>query len=342
MSSATGSRIDGIHVPTADPLLVVEDLTVTFATDHGDVEAVRGVSWNVKAGETLAIVGESGSGKSASVTAIAGLLPRTATVEGTVRFQDISPLELKGRALRKYRAEKVGMVFQDPLTALDPCYTVGDQVAEIFRVHRGLRKKAAWSEAVRLLDAVQIREPERRAHLYPHELSGGMRQRVVIAMAIALEPPLLLADEPTTALDTSVRGEILKIISKLRSDMGMGVVLITHDVGVAAAVADNVAVMYAGETVEFGTAREVFHTPSHPYTRALLGSMSRLGSTRRLEAIKGMPPSPYNFPTGCSFHPRCAMATDLCAQEAPVLGPVEGVGTLASCHYAAPQSESAR
>lgn len=323
-------------MPTTDPLLVVEDLTVSFPTDHGVVNAVRGVSWDVRAGETLAIVGESGSGKSASITAIAGLLPKSAEVGGEVRFQDLSPLELSGRELRKYRAEKVGMVFQDPLTALNPCYTVGDQVAEIFRVHRGLKRKDAWKQAVRLLDSVQIREPDRRAHLYPHELSGGMRQRVVIAMAIALEPPLLLADEPTTALDTSVRGEILKIISELRKEMGMGVVLITHDVGVAAAVADNVAVMYAGETVEFGTARDVFHTPSHPYTRALLGSMSRLGAQHRLEAIEGMPPSPYMFPSGCTFNPRCAMATERCTQEVPILGPVEGTQSLAACHYAEP------
>ena len=329
-------------MPTTDPLLVVEDLTVSFSTDHGVVEAVRGVSLTVEAGKTLAIVGESGSGKSASVTAIAGLLPRSATVGGSVRFQGMSPLELKGRELRRYRAEKVGMVFQDPLTALNPCYTVGDQIAEIFRVHRGLGRKDAMRAAVRLLNAVQIRDPERRAHLYPHELSGGMRQRIVIAMAIALEPPLLLADEPTTALDTSVRGEILTIISNLRRDMGMGVVLITHDVGVAAAVADTVAVMYSGETVEFGTAREVFHTPSHPYTRALLGSMTRLGQTRKLEAIKGTPPTPHNFPTGCPFHPRCGMATDRCASEVPILEPVPGIGSLVACHYGGPQEEWAR
>jgi oligopeptide/dipeptide ABC transporter ATP-binding protein len=327
-------------VPTSDPLLVVDDLSVSFPTDHGIVEAVRGVSWSVAAGETLVIVGESGSGKSVSVTAVAGLLPRNARVNGGIRFQGTNPLALKGRSLREYRAEKVGMVFQDPLTALNPCFKVGDQLAEIFRVHRGLNKKDAWAEAVRLLDAVQIREPERRAHLYPHELSGGMRQRVVIAMAIALEPPLLLADEPTTALDTSVRGEILRIINGLRTRMGMGVVFITHDVGVAAAVADRVAVMYAGEIVEFGTAEDVFHRPSHPYTRALLASMPRLGSRRRLEAIKGLPPAHGQFPTGCSFHPRCPMATDLCVEVDPPLEQVTGTTSLAACHYAEPREEA--
>jgi oligopeptide/dipeptide ABC transporter ATP-binding protein len=328
-------------VPTSDALLTVDGLEVSFRTDYGIVDAVRGVSWSVSGGETLVIVGESGSGKSVSVTAVAGLLPSNATVTGDIRFQGIDPLALKGKALRRYRAEKVGMVFQDPLTALNPCFKVGDQLAEIFRVHRGLGRKEAWAEAVRLLDAVQIRDPERRAHLYPHELSGGMRQRAVIAMAIALEPPLLLADEPTTALDTSVRGEILRIINSLRTGMGMGVVLITHDVGVAAAVADRVAVMYAGEIVEFGSAGDVFHQPSHPYTRALLASMPRLGSDARLEAITGVPPAHGQFPTGCSFHPRCPMATDLCAAETPGLEPVAGTTAAAACHYAGPR-EAAR
>jgi oligopeptide/dipeptide ABC transporter ATP-binding protein len=327
-------------VPTSDPLLTVEGLTVSFPTDHGIVEAVRNVSWSVDSGETVVIVGESGSGKSVSVTAVAGLLPGNAVVGGSVRFEGTDPLALKGRALRKYRAEKVGMIFQDPLTALNPCFTVGDQVAEIFRVHRGLKRAAAWDKAVGLLDAVQIREPERRAHLFPHELSGGMRQRVVIAMAIALEPPLLLADEPTTALDTSVRGEILRIISALGKDMGMGVVLITHDVGVAAAVADRVAVMYAGELVEFGDAADVFLRPSHPYTRALMASMPRLGMKTRLQAISGLPPAHGQYPSGCSFHPRCALATDLCTEEAPPLEAVAGTSCLAACHFAGPREEA--
>lgn len=327
-------------MPASEPLLQVENLEVSFPTDHGIVSAVRGVSWSVDKGETLVIVGESGSGKSVSITAVAGLLPRNAMVEGSVRFEGIDPLGLKKRALRKYRAEKVGLVFQDPLTALNPCFKVGDQLAEIFRVHRDLDKKAAWQKAVSLLQAVQIRDPERRAHQYPHELSGGMRQRIVIAMAIALEPPLLLADEPTTALDTSVRGEVLNIISSLRARMGMGVVLITHDVGVAAAVADRVAVMYAGELVEIGDAEDVFRRPSHPYTRALMASMPRLGSTRRLEAIKGLPPSPAAYPDGCAFEPRCPMATERCKVDDPALRLVAGTSIEAACHYAGPRQEA--
>ena len=327
-------------MPATEPLLRVDDLHVSFPTDHGIVNAVRGISWSVDAGETLVIVGESGSGKSVSITAVAGLLPRNAMVEGSVRFQGIDPLALKRRALREYRAEKVGLVFQDPLTALNPCFTVGDQLAEIFRVHRKLDRKSAWAKAVSLLEAVQIRDPERRAHQYPHELSGGMRQRIVIAMAIALEPPLLLADEPTTALDTSVRGEVLNIISSLRRRMGMGVVLITHDVGVAAAVADRVAVMYAGHIVEIGDAEDVFRRPSHPYTRALMASMPRLGSSRRLEAIKGLPPSPREFSSGCSFQPRCPIATSKCVADDPALTFVEGTTVEAACHYAGPREEA--
>lgn len=321
---------------STEHLLSVSDLAVSFPTIHGVVEAVRGVSWNVDPGETLVIVGESGSGKSVSVTAAAGLLPRNARVSGDIRFEGQSTLELKGRALRRYRAEKIGFVFQDPLTALNPCFKIGDQLAEIFRVHRSASRSEAWSKAVGLLEAVQIREPERRAHQFPHELSGGMRQRIVIAMAVALEPPLLLADEPTTALDTSVRGEVLKLISELRQRMGMAVVLITHDVGVAAAVADRVAVMYAGEVVEFGGVRDVFQRPSHPYTRALLRSMPRLGHGDRLEAIKGFPPSLGNIPSGCTFHPRCPMAVAQCATEDPALLPVADTGSLAACHFAEP------
>ncbi|GHJ16126.1 MULTISPECIES: dipeptide ABC transporter ATP-binding protein [unclassified Micromonospora] len=317
----------------AVPLLEVDGLDVTFDTLRGPVHAVRGATWSVRQGETLVVLGESGSGKSVSLHAVAGLLPANGHTAGRVRFQGRDVLGLRGAKLRRFCAENYGMVFQDPMSSLDPSFTVGDQIAEILRVHRGASAKDAWERAVELLGVVRIDDPGRRAKQYPHELSGGMRQRVMIAMAIALDPPLFLADEPTTALDTSVRGAVLETMIELRDRLSMGVVLITHDIGVAAAVADRVAVMYAGRVVEYGTAEQVLHEPGHPYTAALLGSLPRLRRLRStLTAIPGAPPNAARLPAGCSFHPRCRFATDRCAEELPVLQP-SGAGQVAACHW---------
>ncbi|MFY1702187.1 dipeptide ABC transporter ATP-binding protein [Micromonospora sp. WMMA1923] len=317
----------------AVPLLEVDGLDVAFDTPNGTVHAVRGATWSLHQGETLVVLGESGSGKSVSLHAIAGLLPKTGRTAGRVRFQGRDVLGLRGEELRRFCAENYGMVFQDPMSSLDPSFTVGDQIAEILRVHRGASASDAWERAVELLAQVRIDDPPRRAKQYPHELSGGMRQRIMIAMAIALEPPLFLADEPTTALDTSVRGAVLETMAELRDRLSMGVVLITHDIGVAAAVADRVAVMYAGRVVEYGTAEQVLHDPGHPYTAALLGSLPRLRTLRSaLTAIPGSPPNAARTPTGCSFHPRCRFATDECATELPLLRPT-GSGQVAACHW---------
>jgi peptide/nickel transport system ATP-binding protein len=313
-------------------LLQVADLQVSFRTLQGDLTAVRGTTWHVDRGETVVILGESGSGKSVSVHAIAGLLPSNATVRGSARLSGTELVGLGPAAMRRVRANDIGMVFQDPLRSLDPCYTIGDQIGEIFRVHRGLRRTESLERAVDLLELVRIPEPLRRAKQYPHELSGGMRQRVMIAMAISLEPKLLLADEPTTALDTSVRGSILQSIQEMRDRLGIGVLLITHDVGVAAAVADRIAVMYAGRVVEYGPTRDVLHDPAHPYTAALLASMPRLGQAPgTLQAISGTPPSLTEIPTGCSFAPRCRFATDECTSTVPALTEVDASSRVAAC-----------
>jgi len=319
---------------TGGTVLAVDNLSVRFRTAYGLVEAVRNVSWSVSTGETLVILGESGSGKTVSVLAVAGLLPSTATIEGSARFRDREILEFSKAELRRYRANDIGMVFQDPLASLNPCFRVGDQLAEILRVHRGAGRREARQKAVELIEAVRIRDPERRARQFPHELSGGMRQRIVIASAIALHPPVLLADEPTTALDTSVRTSVLEMIQDLRNRLGMAVVLITHDVGVAAAVADRLAVMYAGRIVEYGPVASVFGSPAHPYTAALLGSLPR-GITREpLQAIEGVPPDPRYLPSGCPFHPRCRFAQSRCGVDEPARTEVLGSTREAACHFA--------
>lgn len=317
------------------PLLEVTDLAVTFHTEEGPLTAVRGTSFTVGQGETVVILGESGSGKSVSAQAIAGLLPGNAGVSGSILVNGQEMLGRSTRQLRSIRTNDIGMIFQDPLSALDPCFTVGDQVAEIFRVHRGMRRRAAMDRAVELLEVVRIPDPRRRAAQYPHELSGGMRQRVMIAMAISLEPGLLLADEPTTALDTSVRGSILRTIQDMRDQLGIGVLLITHDVGVAAAIADRVAVMYSGRVVEYGPTDQVLVSPRHPYTAALLASMPRLDRLGdKLFTIEGTPPSLRAVPPGCAFAPRCTFAQDVCRADVPPLVPVGDGQRVAACHFA--------
>jgi oligopeptide/dipeptide ABC transporter ATP-binding protein len=301
------------------PIVEVSDLDVFFNTSQGQLHAIRSTNWSVSQGETLVILGESGAGKSVSVHAVSGLLPSTAKITGSIKFEGEEILGANEEYLRKLRAEKIGVIFQDPLASLDPCFKVGAQIAEIFTVHRGMSKKDAWAEAVKLLESVQIPDPERRANQFSHQLSGGQRQRVVIAMAIALSPTLLIADEPTTALDASVQVAVLELIKKLRNERKMAIVLITHNIGVAASIADRIAVMYGGRIVEIGDAKEVLQSPRHPYTQALLASMPKIGSsaTERLITITGTPPSLATIPGGCSFHPRCSRAIAKCSDVVP-------------------------
>jgi oligopeptide/dipeptide ABC transporter ATP-binding protein len=309
------------NIENVEPVVSVSNLDVVFNTSKGPLQAIHSTNWSVAPGETFVILGESGAGKSVSVHAVSGLLPNTAHVTGSIKFEGKEILGASQEELRKLRAEKIGVIFQDPLTSLDPCFKVGAQIAEIFTVHKGMSKSDAWDQAVNLLDSVQIPDPKRRADQFSHQLSGGQRQRVVIAMAIALNPTLLIADEPTTALDASVQVAVLELIQKLRNERKMAVVLITHNIGVAASIADRIAIMYAGRIVETGTAKEVLESPKHPYTQALLSSMPRIGSStaERLTTISGTPPSLATIPKGCAFHPRCTRAIEKCKTTIPIL-----------------------
>ncbi|MFF5987754.1 ABC transporter ATP-binding protein [Prauserella flavalba] len=319
---------------TGDTVLEVEDLTVQFPTDEGLVEAVRGVSYELRRGEVLGIVGESGSGKSVTSLAVMGLLPKTARVSGSVRFNGTELLESGDKELSRVRGRGISMVFQDPMTSLNPVYTIGDQIAETILVHNDITKQAARKQAVELLETVHIPNPEQRAKAYPHELSGGMRQRVVIAIAMANQPDVIIADEPTTALDVTVQAQILEALRTAQKETGAAMILITHDLGVIAGQADRVMVMYAGKPVEKGTADEVFYTPRMPYTLGLLGSLPRLDiKTDRLTPIAGSPPSVINMPPGCPFSPRCPLAEDICDQEEPPLEPGSNPEHLAACHF---------
>jgi len=303
-------------------ILSVEDLSVRFATDGGTVQAVDGVSFDVAAGEILAIVGESGSGKSVTAQTVLGLTRApNATITGSVRFDGQDLTALDDRRLRAVRGERIAMIFQDPMTSLNPVYRVGDQIAEMIRAHRDVSKREARERAVGLLASVGIPNPERRIRGYPHEFSGGMRQRVMIAMALALDPEVLIADEPTTALDVTVQAQILRLLEKLNAERGLSVVLITHDLGVVAEVADRVAVMYAGQIVEDASLDALFYDPQHPYTWGLLGSLARLDQPRptRLAQIVGQPPSLASPPSGCRFAPRCPHVFDKCSEPPPLL-----------------------
>ena len=303
-------------------MLSVDELTVRFRTDGGTVRAVDGVSFDLDAGEILAIVGESGSGKSVTAQTILGLTrsPNT-TIGGSVHFDGKDLTKLGDRQLRDIRGERIAMIFQDPMTSLNPVYRVGDQLVEMIRAHRHVSKSEGRDRATELLRSVGIPNPERRVRDYPHEFSGGMRQRVMIAMALALEPDVLIADEPTTALDVTVQAQILRLISELNAERGLAVILITHDLGVVAEVADRVAVMYAGQLVEQASLDELFYDPQHPYTWGLLGSMARLDEDRpvRLTPIAGQPPSLVTPPTGCRFAPRCPHEFDACSEPPPLL-----------------------
>lgn len=302
------------------PALAVESLAVAFASDRGPVVAVEDVSLAVAKGKTLCVVGESGSGKSVSILAMMGLLdPQRTTVRASLlRLGDVDLLDLPSRTRRALNGDRLAMVFQDPMTSLNPYLSIGTQLTEVLEVHRKLRRVEAEQRATAMLSAVGISAPDRRMRAYPHELSGGMRQRAVIAMALLCQPDVLLADEPTTALDVTIQAQVLQLIQEQQAKTGMAVVLVTHDMGVVAHMADDVAVLYGGLVVERAPVRDLFATPRHPYTQALLASIPAAESRgRRLQAIAGTPPSPTARPPGCVFAPRCAFAADVCLTARP-------------------------
>ncbi len=323
-------------VPDA-PLLEVKNLRVEFDTRAGVVVANDSVSYTLSAGETLAILGESGSGKSVSAQAVMGIIdsPPGRIAGGAVKYRGVDLLQLPESERRKLRGNNISIIFQDALTALNPVFTVGHQIAEMFRTHRGTSKAEARKLSVELLDRVRIPDAKARFDNYPHEFSGGMRQRAMIAMALALDPDVLIADEPTTALDVTVQAQIMELLAELQTETGMGMMLITHDLGVVAEVADRVAVMYAGRIVEEGRLEDVFGTPAHPYTRGLMHSIPRADAKgQRLEPIQGSPPDLLRIPSGCSFHPRCDFVIDKCSVEEPPSTRVEGIGEgrRSACH----------
>ena len=314
-------------------LLEVEDLTVSFRTADGIVQAVRGLSYDLEAGQTLGIVGESGSGKSVSTQTITGLT-KGAQVSGRAVFQGTDLLTASPAQMQAIRGAKIGMIFQDPLSSLHPYYRVGWQIVEMIRLHdRDLSKEDARKRAVELLRLVGIPQPETRVHDYPHQFSGGMRQRAMIAMAMALNPALLIADEPTTALDVTVQAQVLRVIARMQEMFGTAVILITHDLGVIADVADEVLVMYGGKVMERADRRTLFYASHHPYTEGLLQSLPAYGGAReRLRPIPGQPPSLLDPPPGCPFEPRCPYAFDRCRTEMPPLDPTgEEVGHVSAC-----------
>ena len=334
--TSVGGRLDDGQPVAGDHLLEVDHLSVEFRTDTGTVHAVRDVSWHLDEGETLAVLGESGSGKSVSAQAVMGILesPPARVTSGAIRFRGTDLLTLPKDEQRKVRGAQIAMVFQDALSALNPVVTVGAQIAEMFRVHRGSSKKEGLAAAAELMERVRIPGARQRVHDYPHHFSGGMRQRVMIAMALALDPAVIIADEPTTALDVTVQAQIMDLLQELQREKGMGIVLITHDLGVVAEIADRVAVMYAGSIVETGAIQNVFAWPAHPYTVGLMNSVPRVDQVGgRLSPIRGSPPSLSRSPPGCAFHPRCPRAEPVCAAEAPALREV-AAGRRSACHFA--------
>ncbi|MEO6317445.1 MAG: ABC transporter ATP-binding protein [Acidimicrobiales bacterium] len=316
----------------------MRDLHAGFTTDDGHVSAVDGVSFDVHRGEVFSIVGESGSGKSVTAMTILGLIPTVEVSAGEVLWKGRDLLTISEEERRHVRGGEIAMIFQDPLTALNPVHTVGRQIGEMARVHEGLNKKQALERAIEMLDLVGIPEARKRAKMYPHEFSGGMRQRAMIAMAITCNPDLLIADEPTTALDVTVQAQVLEVLIEIKDKIDSGIILITHDLGVVAGMADQVMVMYAGHQVEMGTTEEIFYESRHPYTLGLLASLPRLDDVgdEPLVPISGSPPSLIHRPSGCAFHPRCrfAQVPGLCDAEVPELRLVAGDSHRSACHYA--------
>ncbi|MFF3395524.1 ABC transporter ATP-binding protein [Streptomyces sp. NPDC002669] len=303
-------------------LLEVRDLHVEFHTRDGVAKAVNGVNYSVAEGETLAVLGESGSGKSVTAQAIMGILdmPPGKISGGEIRFKDRDLLTMKKDERRRIRGQEMAMIFQDALSSLNPVLSVGQQLGEMFEVHRGMSRKDSRAKAVELMDRVRIPAAKERVGNYPHQFSGGMRQRIMIAMAMALEPSLIIADEPTTALDVTVQAQVMDLLAELQRELNMGLILITHDLGVVADVADKIAVMYAGRIVESAPVHEIYRAPAHPYTKGLLRSIPRLDQKgRELYAIKGLPPNLLHIPPGCAFNPRCPMAQEICRDEVPRL-----------------------
>jgi peptide/nickel transport system ATP-binding protein len=318
----------------AERLLEVKDLSVHFSTEDGVVHAVDGVSFEVERGKVLGIVGESGSGKSVTAMTIMGLTRGVnAKFGGEVNYQGRNLLELSDAEMQSYRGNEIGMIFQDPMTSLNPVYRIGEQIVEAIRTHEKVGKQGAERRAVELLRQVGIPNPESRVDDFPHQFSGGMRQRAMIAMALSCNPSILIADEPTTALDVTIQAQIIELISRLKDDFDSGVIMITHDLGVVADIADEIVVMYAGRVVERAATRDLFYDPQMPYTWGLLGSIPRLDRPRpdRLHSIKGAPPSLINMPQGCRFRPRCPHAFEKCREEPELENRVETPGHLDRC-----------
>lgn len=323
------------NTTTGEHLLEVDDLHVEFHTDEGVAKAINGVNFPLDEGETLAILGESGSGKSVTAQAIMGILdiPPARIPAGRILYKGEDLLTMDEERRRKGRGPEVSMIFQDALSSLNPVFPVGWQIGEMFRMHRGMNRSDAYDQAVRLMERVNIPAAKERVRAYPHQFSGGMRQRIMIAMAIALDPKVLIADEPTTALDVTVQAQIMELLQDLQDEHNMGMILITHDLGVVADVADRIAVMYAGRIVERAEVEDIYANPAHPYTKGLLESIPRLDQKgQQLSAIGGLPPNLTRIPPGCAFHPRCVMAQDICRVERPELLDV-GPNRQSACHF---------
>jgi peptide/nickel transport system ATP-binding protein len=326
------------------PMVVVRDLHVTFSSADKTVSAVNGVDLELKRGEVVALIGESGSGKSVTLRALMRLhAPQRSRIDGQITIAGQDVLALDPRALADMRGSVVAMIFQEPLLALDPVYTVGDQITEVVRRHRGISRAAARARALELFERVRIPSPERRLDAYPHEMSGGMRQRAMIALALACDPQVLLADEPTTALDATVQIQILLLLRELQQELGLSIIFVTHDIGAATEVADRIAVMYGGRIVEQASAIELLRAPRHPYTQALLKSCAHGAMTKgnRLETISGAPPDLAALPPGCAFAPRCGRAEARCTQAVPEVTAVNP-GHLVRCVHASPASNAAK
>ncbi len=317
-----------------NPILAIEDLRIHFRSDAGIAKAVDGVSYAIYPGETLSVVGESGCGKSVTAMSIIDLVPRPPGIRagGSISFEGEELLEVSPKRMREIRGNEIAMIFQEPMTALNPVYTVGDQIGETLRLHRGLSKAEAHDKAIEMMTKVGIPSPEKRVDEYPHQMSGGMRQRVMIAMALSCDPRLLIADEPTTALDVTIQAQILDLMNELQEETGTSILFITHDLAVVAEVSDHVAVMYAGKVVEYADVVTLFEAPQHPYTVGLFKSIPKLtGKRDQLEAIPGVVPSPLEFPSGCRFRNRCSLENERCGAEEPPLRDV-GNGHTVACH----------
>ena len=314
-------------------LLDVKNLKVEFVTADGIVNAVNNVNFSIEEGEILAIVGESGSGKSQTVFAMTGLLDHNGSATGSVKFEGEEILNISNQKLNQIRAEKIAMIFQDPMTSLNPYVRVSEQMTEVLIHHQGISKSDALKQSITMLDAVRIPDANNRIRMYPHEFSGGMRQRVMIAMSLLCQPKLLIADEPTTALDVTVQAEIMQLLADLQKDFGMSIILITHDLGVVAGNSDDMLVMYGGEIMEIGKTETIYSTPTPPYTQGLMSAVPRLDdSEERLITIPGNPPNMMKAPQGCSFSPRCKYAIDTCTIDSPILSKVSNNDHFRACH----------